>query len=74
MGKLAEAAGAEHGLTGKVCVTDENGFTTTYEDEAAAESALPKGAQVEHRRGAFFLKPMSRRRVKERTKPSEESE
>lgn len=54
MGKLAEAAGARK-LTGAVCVTDANGVTTTYPDEAAAEAALPSGCKIEHRRGAFFL-------------------
>ncbi len=55
MGKLAEAAGARM-LIGKVAVTDTNGVTTVYDDEAAAEKAIPSGAVVEHRRGAFFIK------------------
>ena len=55
MGKLAKAAGAANGLTGKVAITDRNGITTTYDDEARAEATLSSGCSVEHRRGGFFL-------------------
>lgn len=55
MGRLADAAGAKRGLTGPVAVTDGAGTTRTYPSEAEAEKALPAGAVIEHRRGAFFL-------------------
>ena len=56
MGKLAELAKAKK-LKGKVAMTNlDTGETRTYEDEASAEAALPKGAEVSHRRGAFFYK------------------
>jgi len=54
MGKLATLAKTKT-LKGKVTVTDTNGVTTTYENEAAAEKAT-EGQTVEHRRGAFFIK------------------
>ena len=55
MGRLAEAAGTK-ALTGAVAMTDARGCTITYADEAAAEAALPAGCEIEHKRGAFFLK------------------
>ena len=54
MAKLADAAKTK-GLTGAVTLTSmTDGTSRTYPDEAAAEAALPSGASVEHRRGAFY--------------------
>lgn len=54
MGRLADLAGAKT-LTGKVTVTDAKGFTTEHADEATADKAIPPGAVIKHRRGAFFI-------------------
>jgi len=53
MGRLAELAKAT-ALKGAVTVTDENGASMTYPDEAAAERACA-GKKLTHRRGAFFV-------------------
>lgn len=54
MGRLAELAKAK-ALKGQVTLTNVgDGTSKTYPDEATAEAALPNGAKVEHRRGAFF--------------------
>jgi len=55
MGRLSDAAGVR-ALKGRVAVTDEAGKTAIYDDEAAAEKAIPAGATIEHRRGAFYVK------------------
>lgn len=56
MGKLAETAGTK-ALKGPVTMTNlDDGTSQTFPDEAAAEKALPSGAQLEHKRGAFFYK------------------
>jgi hypothetical protein len=54
MGRLAGLAKAK-ALKGAITVTDENGLTHTYANEAAAEAATA-GKEIEHRRGAFFVK------------------
>ncbi len=73
MGRLAEAAQTS-ALKGKVTVTDTVGRTCTYEDEATADAAIPAGAAIEHRRGAFFLKEKPKGRRSRRRETSEESE
>ena len=55
--KLAELAGAMT-LRGAVCVTDAQGVTHRYDDEAAAEEVWgAKAGSLSHRRGGFVEAP-----------------
>jgi len=51
--RLSSIAGER--IDGKVAVTDASGRTTVYESLADAEKAVPASADVEYRRGGFFL-------------------
>lgn len=73
MTDLAKLAGTKQ-LKGAVTLTNaQTGASVTYEDQAQAQAAVPTGATVEHRRGAFFVtaaKPAPKKKASSKKKPA----